>query len=105
MAHFEADQWLPIPLPKVFAFFSDPENLPRIMPQELRVRIDRKVLVRPPEGGGAVFEALEMNKVAGAGSEFIFSFRPLPCFLINKDEVAGTDRGVGARELLPGYPA
>ena len=29
---FEAEQWVAAPLPRVFAFFADPHNLPRIMP-------------------------------------------------------------------------
>jgi ligand-binding SRPBCC domain-containing protein len=78
LAHFEATQWLPVPLPRIFAFFSDPTNLPRIMPAELQVRIERSRLVAPPAGGGEIFRALELGRVAGAGSEFVFSFRPLP---------------------------
>jgi ligand-binding SRPBCC domain-containing protein len=85
MAHFEAVQWLPVPLPKVFAFFSDPDNLPRIMPAELHVRTERKLLVPPPAGSGEIFQELEMDKAAGAGSEFVFSFRPLPFFYIRTE--------------------
>jgi ligand-binding SRPBCC domain-containing protein len=78
LAHFEAVQWLPVPLPKVFAFFSDPTNLPRIMPPEMKVRVERARLVTPPAGNGEIFNALELDKVAAAGSEFVFSFRALP---------------------------
>ena len=85
MVCFEADQWIPVPLPTVFAFFSDPDNLPRIMPTELRVRTERKLLVPPPAGRGEIFQALELDKVAGAGSEFVFSFRPLPFFLLRME--------------------
>lgn len=85
MVCFEADQWIPVPLPTVFAFFSDPDNLPRIMPTELRVRTERKLLVPPPAGSGAIYEALKRDKVAGVGSEFVFSFQPLPFFLLRME--------------------
>ena len=32
MAYFSTKQRLPVELPQVFAFFSDPQNLPRLMP-------------------------------------------------------------------------
>jgi ligand-binding SRPBCC domain-containing protein len=63
-------------LPKVFAFFSYPENLPRIMPPRLQVRTEWIALVPPVVGASAIFEILAMEKAAGAGSEFVFSFRP-----------------------------
>jgi ligand-binding SRPBCC domain-containing protein len=85
VAHFEAVQWLPVPLPRAFAFFSDPTNLPRIMPAELQVRIERSSLVSPKAGSGEIFEALELDKTAGAGSEFVFSFRPIPWFLLRME--------------------
>jgi ligand-binding SRPBCC domain-containing protein len=85
VAHFEAGQRLPVPLPKVFAFFSDPTNLPRIMPAELQVRIERSSLVLPKVGSGEIFEALELHKAAGAGLEFVFSFRPIPWFLLRME--------------------
>ncbi len=78
MARFEADQWVPVELPKVFAFFSYPTNLPRIMPTELQVRIESATLVPPSVEPGPILQALDINKAAGAGSSFVFSFRPLP---------------------------
>jgi ligand-binding SRPBCC domain-containing protein len=78
MTCFEADQWLPVELPKVFAFFSYPENLPRIMPPEMQVVTEWAALVPPVVKACAIFEILEMDKAAGAGSEFLFSFRAFP---------------------------
>src|SRR6202044_3882434 len=40
--------WVPFPVTRVFAFFSSPENLPRLMPPETQTRIDRLQLVAPP---------------------------------------------------------
>ena len=45
------------------------------MPPELQVRIEWAALVVPAAGEVLL---LERDKAAGAGSEFIFSFRPLP---------------------------
>ena len=41
MANFQAEQWVPYPIEQVFAFFSDPANLPRILPPGQRARIDQ----------------------------------------------------------------
>ena len=30
---FTSEQWLPYPVEPVFAFFANPENLPRLMPK------------------------------------------------------------------------
>jgi ligand-binding SRPBCC domain-containing protein len=77
MTRFVAEQWLPVELPTVFAFFCEPENLPRIMPEELKVRIGWARL-QPPQGAGELLAGLEPGRAAGAGSEFLFYFRPLP---------------------------
>jgi hypothetical protein len=63
MAYFEAVQWLPVELPKVFAFFSYPANLPRIMPPELQVRIEMAALVPPVNGDSTILQLLEMDKL------------------------------------------
>lgn len=68
------EQWVPVPLPRVFAFFSDPRNLPRIMPRELGAELVRVDRVSPP---GAVPGSPE----AGVGTVIEVSvklFPPLP---------------------------
>ncbi len=75
---FEADQWLPYSLEQVFAFFSNPENLPRLMPQWQKARIEEATFApapgRPPSTLGVKFAGV----VAGAGTKMTISFRPFP---------------------------
>jgi len=70
-ARFE--QWIPAPLERVFGFFSEPLNLPRLMPPELAAEIVsvRKV---PPLGP----EAAPPSTAAGVGTEIRLSIRLLP---------------------------
>lgn len=70
MAEFRAEQWVPVELPRVFAFFSDPQNLPVIMPPELATRVEEIKRIDPLEPG--------YREAAGAGSRVVFSFRPFP---------------------------
>jgi len=58
-------QWIPCPLPRVFAFFSDPRNLPRLLPPGLQARVEA-VDGAPP------------GAASGAGTEVILSLRLLP---------------------------
>jgi ligand-binding SRPBCC domain-containing protein len=57
---------------RVFLFFANPENLPRIMPPSTGTRIDELRLV-PPAG-----QAMTTQKLAGAGSEIVTSLRVVP---------------------------
>lgn len=66
---FQAEQWLPYPLEDVFRFFSDPANLPRLMPSWHKARIEAMKLVPPPNTATEVV-------AAGAGSRITISFRP-----------------------------
>jgi ligand-binding SRPBCC domain-containing protein len=59
---FQTEQWVPYPRERVFAFFSDPANLPPLMPGWQRARVERVV---PPLG-------------TGEGSLITISFRPIP---------------------------
>ncbi|SRR5258708_296950 len=65
------EQWLPFPLERVFEFFGNPENLPRIMPRWMRVQVDHVVMIAPPD-------APLDKKFAGQGSLVGVSFRQFP---------------------------
>lgn len=73
-ARFESEQWVPAPLERVFAFFADPHNLPRIMPPRLRTRLVKLNLVPAPREGNR----LSMNRMAGAGTRMTVAFRVIP---------------------------
>lgn len=74
-SHFHAEQWLPYPVEQVFAFFSDPSNLPRLMPEWQKARIDEAYLVAPAVERRA---ATLQQQAAGDGSRIVLSFRPMP---------------------------
>jgi ligand-binding SRPBCC domain-containing protein len=65
------EQWVPVPLPRVFGFFSDPRNLPRIMPPQLGAELVRVNRVAPPGSPPGSPEA-------GVGTVIEVSVRPFP---------------------------
>jgi len=72
---FQAEQWLPYPAEMVFAFFANPENLPRLMPAWQDARIEEAHFCPPPEHpGGFRYPAI----AAGDGTRLTLSFRPFP---------------------------
>jgi ligand-binding SRPBCC domain-containing protein len=75
------EQWVPVPLARVFAFFSDPSNLPRIMPPQLGARLVRVERVPPP---GSAPEGGE----AGVGTVIVVSVKLLPPFPVRTEWVA-----------------
>jgi len=80
---FEAAQWVPYPVELVFGFFSDPENLPRLMDPASATCLDWLKRVdaagyNPPAGCTA----------AGVGSELAVSFRPLAWLPLRRGWVA-----------------
>ena len=70
---YQSEQWLPNPLESVFAFFANPENLPRLMPPWQKARIDQSSIVPPPPRPGGV-----PTPAAGAGTRLTLTFRPVP---------------------------
>lgn len=73
----EFEQWIPAPLEKVFRFFADPVNLPRIMPAWMEVRIEEATII-PPLDSPSSNPLLLPPGLAGAGSRLIASYRTLP---------------------------
>jgi ligand-binding SRPBCC domain-containing protein len=71
----EFADWVPFPLKRVFLFFANPENLPRVMPPAADTRIEGLSLVSPPLFPG--FTSLG-QPLAGVGSEIVTSFRLVP---------------------------
>jgi ligand-binding SRPBCC domain-containing protein len=80
----EFEQWVPFPLERVFAFFSNPENLPRIMPASSCTQLIALNRVPPPE----VPAGVSGQKAAGVGSTIVTSFRVFPFLPIRRRWVA-----------------
>lgn len=71
---YETEQWLPFPLPLVFAFFCNPQNLPPLMPAWQKARVEEVIFVAPPP-----LPAGSPARIAtGTGTTMILSFRLLP---------------------------
>jgi len=70
---FQSTQWVPYSLERVFAFFANSANLPRLMPAWQKARIESSALVTPPNSGGR-----SESTFAGKGSVMTISFLPFP---------------------------
>ena len=69
---FHAEQWLPYPVPLVFAFLANPSNLPHLMPPRLKTRIEDMRVQPPPPRPVAQDPARRYRSVAaGEGSEIL----------------------------------
>ena len=76
--HVQFEQWVPVPVERVFLFFANPSNLPRIMPPQTETELVWVKLV-PPSGIPADAATIaDREPLAGAGSEIVTSFRVLP---------------------------
>ncbi|MGH9546522.1 MAG: SRPBCC family protein [Terriglobales bacterium] len=72
------EQWIPVPLERVFLFFANPSNLPRIMPSQMGTELVRLKLVPPPGVAEEHATITDRAPLAGVGSEIVTSFRPVP---------------------------
>jgi ligand-binding SRPBCC domain-containing protein len=89
MTHLvQFEQWVPCPLERVFLFFADPENLPRIMPPQTRTEIVRLNLVPPPPLAAERATLTDRTPLAGVGSEIVTSFRVVPFLPIRAQWIA-----------------
>ena len=82
--HLEFEQWVPFPIERVFAFFSNPENLPRIMPASTGTKLialNRMPAPAPPPGNAG-------DKAAGVGSTIVTSFRVFPFLPVRAQWIA-----------------
>jgi ligand-binding SRPBCC domain-containing protein len=73
----EFEQWVPVATERVFLFFANPNNLPRIMPPATGTQLAELRLappVRSIEGG----RDANLSLLAGVGSEIVTSFRLFP---------------------------
>jgi len=74
---FQSEQWLPYSVDLVFAFFANPENLPRLMPKWQNARIEEATFVPPPPHPLSATTS-HRSMLAGAGTKLTISFRPFP---------------------------
>jgi len=72
------EQWVPVPLERVFLFLANPSNLPRIMPPQTGTELVRLKLVPPPGIGAGSATITDRAPLAGTGSEIVTSFRLVP---------------------------
>jgi ligand-binding SRPBCC domain-containing protein len=73
-SHLQFEQWVSFPVERVFAFFSNPENLPRIMPTASGTKILGLKRVAPPSPSPGAAP----DMAAGVGSIIATSFRVFP---------------------------
>jgi ligand-binding SRPBCC domain-containing protein len=86
--HVEFEQWVPVGIDRVFLFFANPNNLPRIMPPETGTHLIRLKLVPPASTTIKSTDIGDRHRLAGAGSEIVTSFRVLPFLPFRAEWVA-----------------
>jgi len=76
---FKTQQWIPYPVELVFAFFANPHNLPTLMLDWQKLRLEEATIVPPPPRPVAPQPSHRLHTLAaGNGSAVTFSLRPLP---------------------------
>lgn len=80
------EQWVPFALEKVFLFFANPRNLPRIMPPGTATQLAALRLVPPVVSSWQ--PVARLDQLAGMGSEIVTSFRPLPFIPLRTEWIA-----------------
>lgn len=76
---YHSELWLPYPVELVFAFYANPENLPRLMPPWQKARIEEASFAPPPPRPVATDPSLRFSTIAaGAGTRIVLSIRPFP---------------------------
>ncbi len=75
---YQSEQWLPYPVDLVFAFFANPENLPRLMPRWQQARIEEAAFAPPPPKPPTASPRYGKGVAAGAGTRMTISFRAFP---------------------------
>lgn len=74
--HFETRQWLPYSTELVFAFFANPENLPRLLPPWQKAQLEEATFRPPPPRPESAPHYPGI--AAGDGTRLTLSFRPVP---------------------------
>ena len=75
---FRTEQWVAAPIERVFRFFANPGNLPRLMSPWMQVELLRVKIVAPPGIEADQATITDIAPFAGAGSELVASYRALP---------------------------
>ncbi len=72
------EQWVAFPIRRIFSFFSNPENLPLLMPASSGTRLIRFNCVMPPSPADSQDSEQRPTNAAGTGSTMVVSFRIFP---------------------------
>jgi ligand-binding SRPBCC domain-containing protein len=82
--HLEFEQWVPFPVERAFGFFSNPENLPLVMPaaSATKLRLLNRIPASDPPAG------LSAETAAGVGTTIVTSFRVIPFLPVRRRWIA-----------------